>query len=168
MTRGHVLLLLLLGVVITACVGTSGYAVYTAFSTEAKRAQGQAATDARITLITRRIVKIEKPTSGELNAAVIAALHTCRLDSECRAAFMKAAPRGAAGPTGKRGAPGRTGRAGRTGATGARGMQGSTGAAGPVGPRGPQGSPGAAVDTGAVIAELCARAPVLNALLCKK
>ncbi len=169
MSRKHTLLLLLIGTLIATCVGGSGYAVYAAAATEARRAQGQTRTNTELTQIVRRIVRIERPTTRQLQRSVIGALAVCRADNACRTAFMEAAPRGRRGPTGKRGPTGRRGAAGATGATGPRGMQGPRGAGGAQGPRGPQGAQGAqgaaaAPDT--VVAELCRRSPVLRPLIC--
>ncbi len=179
MSRTHILVLLLIGTLIMACVGASSYAVYTAARSENNRIADRARTDTDIAEIARRIVRIERPTTSQLNASVIAALRSCRQESACRRAFMDAAPRGRRGPTGRRGTRGPVG---ATGARGATGVAGGAGARGPAGPRGPVGPTGAAGPTGAkgakgatgdtpspasVIDELCRRSAALNALICK-
>ncbi len=182
MTRTHITVLLLIGLLMTACFGASGYAVYTAWQGESARIADRVRTDGDIADIARRIVRIEQPTTKQLNSSVIAALRSCRQEPACRKAFMDAAPRGRRGADGRRGAEGRrgaTGARGASGQTGARGATGQTGAAGargPVGPRGPAGTrgptgaagaPGPQASPGSVIAEICRRSSALNALLCK-
>lgn len=68
------------------------------------------------------------------------------------------------------GCSGRRGPRGFRGLQGAQGLQGSKGSRGPSsvvpGPTGPKGPPGVSPDPNAIIAEICAKNPVLGKLIC--
>jgi hypothetical protein len=133
--------------------------------------------------ITHRVTVIERPSPAELDARLRAAARRIsptasrillqRLLAAATSA-QRARLRGDRGPRGRRGRRGPRGPRGVTGATGPQGrtgaaVRGARGPAGPGGPPGPAGAPGVAgvpADPGAVIADICARAPVLARLLC--
>jgi hypothetical protein len=175
-TGRQTLVLLLIGTFITICIGISAYALLQTSATESRRRSDVALnrkdrtrSDAEIATIAKRVFKLERPTTAELNDAVIVALRSCSRQAMCRSAFMDAAPRGRRGPTGAKGATGARGVAGADGSRGAAGRTGKTGAkgaTGPQGPAGPQGAAGLPASTAALLAELCRRAPVLRPLLC--
>lgn len=173
MKRGQILILLLMGTLITACAGGLLLTLRAQRTTEIHRIQIQARTDSDIAAIARRVVRIERPTTAELNHAVIVALKACTHSAPCKEAFMAAAPRGrrgstgARGPTGARGSAGARGRTGRRGAAGPQGATGPRGPQGATGPRGPQGLIGASPTTDSVLSSLCERVPALRPLLCR-
>jgi hypothetical protein len=160
---------------VAAAIGLAAYALVTGLAVQR---------DTRN--ITRRVTIIERPTKAQIDARLRAAaaeisptasrlllnrllqFATPAQRAELRGNRGQRGPRGRRGPRGIQGVQGAVGPRGRAvrGPRGPQGPQGPTGPTGAQGPQGAQGVQGVAGDVTGVVADLCARAPLLARLLC--